>query len=208
GARRPSARAEGESELQRGRDAAMKFGLFVMGTKDGAYIDIVDQVVEAEELGFDSVWLAERHFQHGDLLWPAPTVAAAYLAARTRRLRLGLAARILPLHNPVQVAEEAATLDQLSGDRLDLGLTRAGLDETFPQVFQAPLAEPRARFEEGLDILLRALSGERFQHQGAYYQFPEIQVTPRPRQRPHPPLYFVANSLDTIDYAAARGVPI
>ena len=60
----------------------MKFGLFVMGTRDSSYTDIIDQVVEAEELGFDSVWLAERHFHHGDLLWPAPMVAAAYIAAR------------------------------------------------------------------------------------------------------------------------------
>ena len=98
----------------------MKLGIFLMGSKDSSYFDIVDQVVEADALGFDGVWLAERYFASGDLLWPSPMLAAAYLAASTRRIRVGLAARVLPFHHPLHVAADACTLDVLSEGRLDL----------------------------------------------------------------------------------------
>src|ERR1043165_5588448 len=101
----------------------MKFSGFLMGDRDGTYADMGDQVCEAESLGFHGVWLAERHFANGDLLWPSPMVAATYFAARTKRIRIGLAARILPFHHPLQVAEDAMTLDIISNGRFDLGLS-------------------------------------------------------------------------------------
>src|SRR5262249_59208847 len=100
-------------------EACMKLGIFLMGSKDSSYFDIIDQVVEADALGFDGVWLAERHFASGDLLWPSPMLAAAYLAASTRRIRIGLAARGLPFHHPLPVRPAAAPLGAPRGGRRD-----------------------------------------------------------------------------------------
>src|SRR5215212_2582851 len=106
-----------------------------MGDRTATYHDMADQVRLADELGFHGVWLAERHLANGDLLWPSPTVAAAYFAAQTRHIRIGLAARILPFHHPLQVASDALTLDVLSRGRFDLGLTRGSMDDATHAAF-------------------------------------------------------------------------
>jgi hypothetical protein len=92
----------------------LRCGLFVMGTDGGSYADILDQAVLAEQRGFDSVVLAERHLRHAELLCPSPFEVGAAIAARTERMRIGVAGRILALDHPVHVAEAAATLDVLS----------------------------------------------------------------------------------------------
>ncbi|MBI3988350.1 MAG: LLM class flavin-dependent oxidoreductase [candidate division NC10 bacterium] len=186
----------------------MKVGTFVMGTRTGTYRDILDQIQYAEELSFDGVWLGERHFHHSDLLYPSPFSVAAAIAAKTSRIRIGTAAKILPLDHPIHVAEDAATLDILSGGRLDLGVTRAGLDEEFHHAFHAPLEETRGRFQEALEVILKAWITDRFSYDGKYYKIPEVSVHPKPLQKPHPPIYVVAISPETIRYAAGRGYPI
>ncbi len=186
----------------------MKFGIFIMGTQCGTYLDILDQMEYAEELGFDAVWLAERYFQHSPLLWPSPLTIAGFLAARTKRIRIGLAARILPLHHPLHVAEDVATVDILSQGRFNFGVTRAGLDELFHQVFQAPLEETRDRFKEALDIIFQAWTQPKVSYQGKYYQIPEVTVLPKPFQKPHPPVFMVANTPESIQFAAQRKYPI
>ena len=100
-----------------------------MGTRGGGYEAILDQVGRCEELGFDTVVLAERHFHHAPLLYPSPLPVAGAIAARTQRMRIGTAGRILSLDHPIHVAEAAATVDVLSDGRLDFGVTRASLDE-------------------------------------------------------------------------------
>jgi alkanesulfonate monooxygenase SsuD/methylene tetrahydromethanopterin reductase-like flavin-dependent oxidoreductase (luciferase family) len=186
----------------------MKLGIFLMGSRDSSYFDIVDQVVEADALGFDGVWLAERHFGSGDLLWPAPMLAAAYLAANTRRIRIGLAARVLPFHHPLQVGADAATLDILSEGRLDLGLSRGSMDEAPHRAFGAPRDEARQRFDEAFAVLRLFFRGRPFSFKGRHYDLSDVVPSPAPVQRPHPPLYMVANNPLSLDAAADQGFPV
>jgi alkanesulfonate monooxygenase SsuD/methylene tetrahydromethanopterin reductase-like flavin-dependent oxidoreductase (luciferase family) len=186
----------------------MRVGIFLMGSRDGSYFDIVDQVVEADDLGYGGVWLAERHFASGDLLWPSPLVAAAFLAANTRRIRIGLAARVLPFHHPLHVGAEAATLDVLSGGRLDLGLSRGSMDEAPHRAFAVPREEARQRFDEAFTVLCHFLRGRPFSFKGRYYDLDDIIPQPLSVQRPHPPIYMVANSPRSLDAAADQGLPV
>jgi alkanesulfonate monooxygenase SsuD/methylene tetrahydromethanopterin reductase-like flavin-dependent oxidoreductase (luciferase family) len=186
----------------------MKFSMFLMGTKTANYIDIIDQVSEAEYLGFDGAWLAERYFASADLLCPSPMVLASFLAARTARIRLGLAARVLPFHHPLHVAADTAILDTLSGGRFDLGLARGSMDEAPHAAFGVPREEARERFDEAFEILLRAFQGHPFSYHGRYFNLDEVTLRPTCVQRPHPPLYMVANRPLSLDHAAARGLSI
>jgi alkanesulfonate monooxygenase SsuD/methylene tetrahydromethanopterin reductase-like flavin-dependent oxidoreductase (luciferase family) len=186
----------------------MKFSLFLMGTKTGSYLDIVDQVQRGERIGFDGVWLAERHFANADLLFPSPMVMASYLAACTNRIRIGLAACVLPLHHPLHVAADVATLDILSRGRVDLGLSRGSMDEAPHDAFGAPRSEARARFDEACEVLALAFRGERFSYEGQFFKLSQITPGPRSVQRPHPPLYMVANSPQSLDAAADQGLPV
>ena len=186
----------------------MKVSVFLMGSRDSSYFDIVDQVVEADSLGFDGVWLAERHFGSGDLLWPSPMLAAAYLAAHTRRIRIGLAARVLPFHHPLHVGADAATLDILSDGRLDLGLSRGSMDEAPHRAFGAPREEARQRFDEAFEVLRLFFRGKPFSYQGRFYDLTDVTPSPASVQRPHPPIYMVANNPLSLDAAADQGLPV
>lgn len=186
----------------------MKFSLFIMGTRDGSYHDILDLMAYAEELGFDAVMLGERHFRHGDLLFSSPLSLASALAARTERIRIGTAARVLALDHPIHIAEDAATLDILSGGRLDFGVTRASLDEESHVAFHAPIDETRHRFRESIEIILRAWTEEKFSYNGKFYQIPEVSVYPKPLQKPHPPISIVAVSEETLAFSAENGYSV
>jgi alkanesulfonate monooxygenase SsuD/methylene tetrahydromethanopterin reductase-like flavin-dependent oxidoreductase (luciferase family) len=183
----------------------MKFSLFIMGTRDGSYHDILDQMVYAEELGFNAVVMGERHFRHGNLLFSSPLSLASALAARTERIRIGTAARVLSLDHPIHIAEDAATLDILSGGRLDFGVTRASLDEESHVAFHAPIDETRHRFRESIEIIVRAWTEEKFSYNGQFYQIPEVSVYPKPLQKPHPPISVVAVSDETLAFSADNG---
>src|SRR5919197_5832732 len=166
----------------------------------------IEQMAWAEELGFDSVWLTEHHFiEYG--LSVSPAVPAAAAAMRTRRVRIGLAAAILPFHDPVRLAEELAMVDILSGGRLDVGVGRGNRPVEF-EGYRVPQIESRERFEEALGILIRAWTLERFAYEGRHYSIPEVRVIPKPIQRPHPPLWVVCVSPDTIEATALRGLPM
>ncbi|MGH7341596.1 MAG: LLM class flavin-dependent oxidoreductase, partial [Candidatus Rokuibacteriota bacterium] len=166
----------------------------------------IEQMVWTEELGFDSIWLTEHHFiDYG--LSVSPTVLAAAAAMRTRRVRIGLAAAILPFHDPVRLAEELAIVDILSEGRLDVGVGRGNRPVEF-EGYRVPQIENRERFEECLAIMLKAWTTERFAFDGRHFTIPEIRVIPKPLQRPHPPLYVVCTSPDTIEATALRGAPM
>ena len=186
----------------------MQFSLFLMGTSTGTYQDIVDQVRRAERVGFDGVWLAERLFASADLLFPSPMVMASYLAACTSRIRIGIAACVLPLRHPLHVAADVATLDVLSGGRLDLGLSRGSMDEAPHEAFGVSRPEARARFDEAFDILTLAFQGEPFSYEGQFFKLSHLTPGLRPVQRPHPPFYLVANNPLSLDAAADRGLPV
>lgn len=166
----------------------------------------VEQMAWSEELGFDSVWLTEHHFiEYG--LCVAPAVLAAAAAVRTRRVRIGLAAAILPFHDPIRLAEELAIVDVLSGGRLDVGVGRGNRPVEF-EGYRVPQIENRERFEEVLAIMLRAWTMERFSYEGQHYRIPDVRVIPKPLQWPHPPLYVVCTSAETIEATALRGLPM
>jgi alkanesulfonate monooxygenase SsuD/methylene tetrahydromethanopterin reductase-like flavin-dependent oxidoreductase (luciferase family) len=184
----------------------MRIGVFVMGSRDGDYAAMLEQVERLEEVGFDTVVLAERHFQHAPLLYPSPLAVGGAIAARTERIRIGTAGRILSLDHPIRIAEDAATLDVLSGGRLDFGVTRASLDEEAHTAFSSPLTESPQRFTEALDIIVRAWTESSFSHDGEHFTVPEVSVFPKPVQRPHPPLYVVAVSPERLAFASRTGI--
>jgi alkanesulfonate monooxygenase SsuD/methylene tetrahydromethanopterin reductase-like flavin-dependent oxidoreductase (luciferase family) len=186
----------------------LRCGLFVMGTDGGSYADILDQAVLAEQRGFDSVVLAERHLRHADLLCPSPFEVGAAIAARTERMRIGVAGRILALDHPVHVAEAAATLDVLSDGRLDFGATRASLDEEAHRAFSSPADRSEGRFVEALEVIEAAWTRNSFSFEGEHFRLPELSVEPKPIQSPHPPIYVVAVSDRRLAFAASRGLNV
>src|SRR4051794_39596296 len=191
----------------------MRFGLFGGATAPRSpdpastaesFLDFIETNVEAEALGFYSSFVTEHHFTGIGQL-SAPLTLLTFLAARTKRLRLGTAILVLPWHNPVLLAEQVATLDLLSGGRLDLGVGKGYRHSEFAG-FAMPPDEAEPRFEEVLDVLVRALASEtRFSHRGRFFRFDNVVVEPPPHQRPHPPLWLAASSDRSITACARRG---
>jgi alkanesulfonate monooxygenase SsuD/methylene tetrahydromethanopterin reductase-like flavin-dependent oxidoreductase (luciferase family) len=191
----------------------MEFGLFTEfsqapdTTDTVAFDDAMAEVLAAEASGFDAVWLAEIHFQKDRSVLSAPLVIASAIAARTRRVKIGIAVQVLPLAHPLRLAEEVATLDHLSHGRVDFGVGRSGLPGHY-QGFNIPYGESRERFAETLAILVKAWTQDRFTHEGRYFQFRDVCVTPKPYQRPHPPIRIAATTQDTYAMVGALGRPI
>ena len=189
----------------------MKFGLFggararggPAGDSDG-YHDFINYVVEAERLGFSSVFLVEHHFT-GFGQVSASLNLLSYLAARTSRIRLGTAVVVLPWHNPVLIAEEAATLDLLSNGRLDFGVGKGYRPYEFSG-FCVPSDEATARFDEAMEVIRKAWSTQgRFSYDGRWWHYDNIVVEPSPIQQPHPPFWLGAGSPESIRRAAREG---
>jgi alkanesulfonate monooxygenase SsuD/methylene tetrahydromethanopterin reductase-like flavin-dependent oxidoreductase (luciferase family) len=189
----------------------VRIGFYATGSATGGYRDLLDQVVWADQAGFASAWLRERHFHrdhHGRNFFSAPMVAAAWIAARTRRLRIGLGARILPLDHPLHIAEGAATVDRISGGRLDLGIARIGENDLYQRAFGIDPTDARSRFVEALEVLERAWTGTPFTYSGRHYSVPGVSVAPTPVQRPGPPIHLVGISEETLSFGAERGLPL
>ncbi|MCH8195733.1 MAG: LLM class flavin-dependent oxidoreductase, partial [Chloroflexi bacterium] len=159
----------------------------------------------ADDLGFDCAWIAEHHFRDYGVV-PNTMLLLAHLAAKTRRIRLGNAIVILPFHNPLRVAEDAAMADILSDGRLNFGFGR-GYQGTEFAGFGVSMDDTRSRTDEALDIILEAWKGEPFSYQGAFYQVDNVQVVPQPVQRPHPPVFVASINVDSIRHYAKRGIP-
>jgi len=132
---------------------------------------------------------------------------AGAIAARTRRLRVGTAVQVLPLHSPLRVAEEVATLDHISHGRFEFGIGRSGAPRMY-DVFGISYAESQARFREALDVIRQAWTGTTFSYDGTYYRVANTIVSPRPYQRPHPPIRMAAISPETFPEAGRMGLPI
>jgi alkanesulfonate monooxygenase SsuD/methylene tetrahydromethanopterin reductase-like flavin-dependent oxidoreductase (luciferase family) len=191
----------------------MRFGLFcsAQASRDDlppetgqGFRDYLDFNVEAEELGFHSSFLVEHHFTGWNQV-SATLMLLTCLAMRTTRLRLGSAVIVLPWHNPVLLAEEAATLDLISGGRLDFGIGKGYRHSEFTG-FQVPPEEAQARFDEAVEVITRSwLERSRFSHHGRFWRFEDIVVEPPPAQQPHPPFWMAAGSPASIRLAAERG---
>ncbi len=165
------------------------------------YAQTIEQIVYAEQLGFDSVWISEHHFVD-DGYCPSVLAVAAHVAARTTRVRIGTSVLLLPFHDPLRVAEDANTVDVLSGGRLDLGIGLGYRAEEF-EAFGFSRRQRPSRFEENLAILRRALAGEPFTHNGRYRRIERpIAVTPRGVQQPAVPIWCAASSLPAAGRAA------
>ena len=171
------------------------------------YQDLIAQIELGEVLGFDTVWLGELHFSRGFSILADPLMVLAAAALRTRRIRLGTAVTLLPLHNPVKIAEQAAIADILSHGRLEFGVGR-GTAPIHYAGYDIPQDESRDRFEEALDFILRAWTCESFSYEGKYFRARDLTLVPRPVQTPHPPVRIAANSPDTFPIAARRSFPI
>jgi alkanesulfonate monooxygenase SsuD/methylene tetrahydromethanopterin reductase-like flavin-dependent oxidoreductase (luciferase family) len=191
----------------------MKYGLhFLLSCADdqwpvARYRATVEQAARAESLGFESVWPVEHHLNPAVSISPCPSLLLAAIAERTTRLRLGTAIVQLPLAHPLRVAEEIATLDVLSGGRVECGVGR-GANPTHFAGFGVPMAESRDRMTEALAYIRRAWTQERFSFRGRFYQADDLTLAPRPVQRPHPPVRVAANSVDTAAWAGRQGLPL
>jgi alkanesulfonate monooxygenase SsuD/methylene tetrahydromethanopterin reductase-like flavin-dependent oxidoreductase (luciferase family) len=190
----------------------MKFGLFGGGKVGSAnplgdsygYRDFIRYICDAEELGFESAFLVEHHFTGVGQL-SASLNLLAYMAAKTKRIRLGTAVVVLPWHNPVLLAEQIATLDVLCEGRFDMGVGRGYRSDEF-KAFCIPMSEAQERYAECFELLLKSLSSkERFSHHGKYWNFENIVVEPAPTQQPHPPVWMAAGRPEGIAYVASQG---
>ncbi|MGE0821010.1 MAG: LLM class flavin-dependent oxidoreductase [Candidatus Binatia bacterium] len=191
----------------------MKFGLFYQlpcapeQNEVTRYHETIEQIVYADELGFDTAWLAELHFNRPFSIMPAPLLLATAIAQKTSRIRLGTAVALLSLQHPLRTAEDAATLDILSQGRLEFGVGRGTIALHF-QGFNVPRDESRERFEEALTIIERAWAEASFSFTGKYFQIPETSVVPKPLQKPLPPIRIAANSPETAVFAGERGYSV
>lgn len=172
-----------------------------------AYAETLGQIELADRLGYGCAWLVEHHFLRGYSHASKPELLLAAAAARTGRIRLGHAIIPLPLHHPVHVAERIATLDILSGGRLEVGIGR-GFSPREYAAFGADMAASRELVEESLDILLRSFARRPVTHHGRHYRLDALDILPHVVQEPHPPLWTAAVSPETFDWAAAKGLGV
>ena len=191
----------------------MHFGYFTLS--DNAYAnnprtpnafvaDIVDEAIWAERIGMHSAWVGEHHFSTLGVN-SSPEVLLAFVAARTSRIRLAPAVTVLPLHHPIRVAEQWATLDALSGGRVDFATGR-GYDRREYEPFEASFEGNAAVLAEGLEIVDALWRAEApLTHHGAHFNFENVTISPRPVQKPVP-IYVASFSKPTIELAARLGL--
>jgi alkanesulfonate monooxygenase SsuD/methylene tetrahydromethanopterin reductase-like flavin-dependent oxidoreductase (luciferase family) len=190
----------------------MRFGYFTLS--DNAYrdnprgpnqfvADIIDEAVYADRLGMHSAWIGEHHFSTLGVL-SCPDLALAYVAARTERIRLAPAVTVLPLHHPIRVAEQWASLDLLSGGRVDFAAGR-GYDRREYEPLGVSFDDNQSIFEEGMEIVRRLWDADGpVSHHGRHYRFDDVAITPQPVQRPIP-TYVASFSEPSVRLAARLG---
>ncbi len=191
----------------------MEFGVYhefpsLDGHPDAVAFDEAFAMVDAAEAwGLDAMWLAELHFDPARSVLSAPLCVASAIAARTRNIKIGIAVQVLPLGNPLRIAEEAATVDQISRGRLIFGVGRSGVARTY-EAYNVPYAESRDRFNETLDIIQKAWANPVVSYDGRFHSFQNVTVTPRPFQPLGPPIRIAATSADTYPGIGRQGKPI
>jgi alkanesulfonate monooxygenase SsuD/methylene tetrahydromethanopterin reductase-like flavin-dependent oxidoreductase (luciferase family) len=191
----------------------MEFGVYhefpsLDGHPDAVAFDEAFAMVDAAEAwGLDVMWLAELHFDPARSVLSAPLCVASAIAARTRNIKIGIAVQVLPLGNPLRIAEEAATVDQISRGRLVFGVGRSGVARTY-EAYNVPYAESRDRFNETLEIIQKAWATPVVSHDGPFHSFKDVTVTPRPFQESGPPIRIAATSPDTYPGIGRQGKPI
>jgi alkanesulfonate monooxygenase SsuD/methylene tetrahydromethanopterin reductase-like flavin-dependent oxidoreductase (luciferase family) len=188
------------------------FGLFLncgmqLGNTHGEVFDFVlEEARLAEQLGYHDVWVSEHHFIPFGIN-PSALTLAAFLLGRTERLRVGTAVTLAPLYHPLQLAEQAALLDQCSGGRLDFGIGRGGYLADFA-AFGVDVARWSDEVENTASVLLDSWRQQEVSSQRRWATFPPVSVNPRPRTLPHPPLFVGSTTPNTVAFAAAHGLPL
>lgn len=182
------------------------FSEFSKLSQERVFAEVLEEISYAEELGFDSVWVPEHHFATPGLLGnPIPLVAA--VSQRTRRIKLGIAAIVLPFQHPLRIAEDTALLDVLSNGRLLLGAGRGWQVPEF-QAFQIDQSDSRAMFMESVEIIRKAWTEDCFSHEGKFWKFEDVSVFPKPVQKPHPPMYWTVVTPGSYELAGRLGFPV
>lgn len=168
--------------------------------------NVLEQVTLADQLGYDTAWFVEHHFTRGFSHSSAPDLVLAALSQVTTRIRLGLGVVLLPFQHPVRIAERVATLDILSGGRVEFGTGR-GASPLEYQAFQRPFEQSRQLWEDNLDTVLKIFEadGAPVTAEHEFWSVPDVGVYPRPQQEPHPPVWVASTSLDGYLQAAKRG---
>ena len=193
----------------------MKFALFLLGSwteqeasaQSRIFGEMLEQVEYAEEVGFDSIWIAEHHSSRYGIC-PSLMPLLSHIAARTRKIRIGAGVSVLPFHNPIFLAEESAMLDVLSNGRLDFGVGRGSADYEYGN-FNVDFDTRDVRTQEALDIILGLWTESNFSFQGEFYQVKDLTIAPWPVQQPHPPVYLaVSRTPASVDVAVSRDLPI
>ncbi|MGK0172556.1 MAG: alkanesulfonate monooxygenase SsuD [Gammaproteobacteria bacterium] len=192
----------------------MKFGIFYelqlprpwgVDSERKLFNDALDQLELADKLGYDHAWEVEHHFLEEYSHSPAPEVFLGAASQRTKNIRLGHGIIQLTTNHPARVAERISTLDLLSNGRVEMGIGEgASITELGP--FDAPIETKRAMWEDSVRAILPMFRDEPCEYDGEFFKFPLRNVIPKPVQKPHPPLWVACSQLDTIEYAARRGM--
>jgi alkanesulfonate monooxygenase SsuD/methylene tetrahydromethanopterin reductase-like flavin-dependent oxidoreductase (luciferase family) len=191
----------------------MKFGLFSHipwpeGTDPSRiFAETTEQIQFGETLGFQGAWLAEHHFSRYGL-GSSSLMLAASIAARTQKIRLGTAILVPPLHQPIRLAEDIATLDRISGGRVDVGFGRGSAGYEY-RGYDVPQEESQGRFQETIKIVQGLWTIPEFSHDGRYFKIDRTALVPPPVQQPHPPLYIAATRTPTtLEFVVSTGHPL
>ena len=191
----------------------MEFGSFMefppvaAAGQSAAFDQALAEIQAAEEYGLDAVWLAELHGAPERSVLSAPMMLASAIGACTSRVKIGIAVQVLPLSHPLRLAEEAATVDQISHGRLIYGIGRSGVVRTYEN-YGISYGESRERFAETLEILKLAWTEPSFSYEGKYHRFSKVSVTPKPYQKPYPELRMAAATPETFPQIGRLGLPI
>jgi hypothetical protein len=190
----------------------MKFSLFTeVQCPSGAspvkrLDDFLIQAGKADELGYHGLWISELHFQPEFSVFSAPYPVLGAVSQRTKRIRMGVAVNILPVHHPLQLAEQAAMIDLLSHGRMDFAIGMGHFHSRVYEGFGIEQEKGREMMEESVQVIRAAWTQDVLEFEGRYYRIPEVVPNPRPLQNPPPPIYTATGSLDGIELAARLGL--
>jgi len=198
--------------VNRSRRWIIKFSLFTeVQCPSGAspvkrLDDFLVQAVKADELGYHGLWISELHFQPEFSVFSAPYPVLGAVTQLTKRIRMGVAVNILPVHHPLQLAEQAAMIDLLSHGRMDFAIGMGHFHSRVYEGFGIEQEKGREMMEESVQIILAAWTRDVLEFEGRFYRIPEVVPNPRPLQNPHPPIYTASASPDGIDFATRLGL--
>ncbi len=212
--RMPDARSGSARDARGAAQALMRFGWLTLGhSHDGAHDhaaigEQLTQAVFAETAGFDGIWLTEHNFT-GESVYCDPIPFASALAVQTSRIRLGFAVLQVSQRHPIRLATQLALLDNLSNGRLDVGVGHGTNYNEYEFLgYGLRSDDSRARTDEALDVMIRAWTEAPLVHHGKFFQLRLPELRPRPRQRPHPPVWRAASSANSVKECGRIGAPI